>query len=103
MGHMVNPNRIVWPRGVFLIGFNGYALSVDDPDKVERFSVFPNPAEHTLHLSEAIKGRYIVYDINGKAMLSGKVVTNGAIDISSLPRGVYMLRTAENTYKFTKR
>lgn len=103
MGHMVNPNRIVWPRGVFLIGFNGYALSVDDPDKVERFSVFPNPAEHTLHLSEAIKGRYTVYDISGKVMLSGKVVTNGAIDISSLPPGVYMLRTAESTYKFTKR
>jgi hypothetical protein len=75
---------------------------VDDPDKVERFSVFPNPAENTLHLSEAIKGRYTVYDINGKVMFSGKVVTNGAIDVSNLPPGVYMLRTAENTYKFTK-
>ncbi|HTM64960.1 MAG TPA: T9SS type A sorting domain-containing protein [Flavipsychrobacter sp.] len=102
MGHMVNPNQIVWPHGVFLIGFNGYALSVDDPDKVERFSVFPNPAENTLHLSEAIKGRYTVYDISGKVMFSGKVGANGAIDISNLPPGAYMLRTAENTYKFTK-
>jgi hypothetical protein len=57
-----------------------------------RLSVFPNPATDllTIHgLNAAVN--YQIIDITGSVILDG--YTDGSIDVSNLPLGMYILRT----------
>jgi len=87
--------------GLF-IGFNGYSLSVNDPNKLKPFTVFPNPAQSTLHYSEQPSGRFMVYDISGKTVLQGNTDSNGEIHIKTLSSGAYLLKIGEQTIRFLK-
>ncbi|MBS1775780.1 MAG: T9SS type A sorting domain-containing protein [Bacteroidetes bacterium] len=48
------------------------------------FTVFPNPAQSTLHYSEQPSGLFSVYDMGGKQVLQGNTDSNGEIDIKTL-------------------
>lgn len=48
--------------------------------------------------------RVAVYTVNGKQLVAGKTDAQGnaSIDVSSLPKGVYILKTPKNSVKFVK-
>lgn len=71
-------------------------VSVQDPQN-ETFSVYPNPAKETV----TIEGntRVSILDIQGREMINQKVEGRTVIDISGLPRGVYIIRDANGAIK----
>ncbi|HRO43809.1 MAG TPA: T9SS type A sorting domain-containing protein [Flavipsychrobacter sp.] len=85
-----------------VIGFNGYALSVDDPQKKVPFSVFPNPASDKLHLSNEASGMYEVYNLSGIKVLEGKVKEGEEVNVQNLSPGMYLLRMGERITRFVK-
>ncbi|MBS1741302.1 MAG: T9SS type A sorting domain-containing protein [Bacteroidetes bacterium] len=99
---VINTNTIFPKSSVYYIGFNGYSLSVNDPNKMKPFTVFPNPAQSTLHYSEQPSGLFSVYDMGGKQVMQGNTDSNGEIDIKPLPTGAYLLKIGEQTIRFLK-
>jgi hypothetical protein len=85
-----------------LIGFNGYATSVNDPDKITEISVFPNPAQKRLFVSSRLTGAYAIYDITGRLLLKGDSVSKDGIDVRELPPGMYLLTIGERATRFIK-
>ena len=84
------------------IGFNGYATSVNDPDKITEISVFPNPAQKRLFVSSRITGAYAIYDITGGLRQKGYSVSKNGIDVHELSPGMYLLTIGEGTARFMK-
>ena len=66
-------------------------LSVNDVANTETIAVYPNPASNILHTSYNGAATATVYSLTGQTLLQQNTV-NGAIDISTLPTGTYMLR-----------
>ena len=74
------------------------------------FTVFPNPANHTtqISVSDSANGitNVVLFDMLGKIIKSNKVsgVTSTTIDVSSLPKGVYVLsiETVNKTKAYKK-
>ena len=61
--------------------------------------VYPNPANDKLTVN-GLTGKAIVYDITGKQQL--EITTDGEVNISNLPSGIYFLRSANETVKIVK-
>ena len=71
------------------------------PEYIEssEFTVYPNPTEGLITLPEMHNGKYIIYGLDGKALMAG-IIASDQIDVSSLSNGVYMLtvQTEEGIY-----
>ncbi|MBS1772631.1 MAG: T9SS type A sorting domain-containing protein [Bacteroidetes bacterium] len=69
-------------------------------------SIYPNPADNSLHINGISEANYDIIAIDGRIVLSGKVKSINAIDITSLTPGVYVIKILENgttqNLKFTK-
>jgi hypothetical protein len=87
--------------GACILGtYPSYAFTITDNDDVAIIdqessiaSVFPNPAENTLHV-ELNKScdAWRILDLTGKTVLSGDAIIGaGQLNISSLPAGTYQL------------
>ena len=77
--------KYVCPAGVSALSFPG-----------ELISFYPNPATTELHIDHIAGCRVMIYDIAGKAMLSERAATDkAAINISSLPQGIYMVHITD--------
>jgi photosystem II stability/assembly factor-like uncharacterized protein len=65
---------------------------------------YPNPTTSTLTLTKDFEGDAIIYSLLGKEILSEKIKFDSKkIDISSLPKGVYLLKlSAGNSIKTMK-
>ena len=70
--------------------------------KVERLSIFPNPAVDYILVSNIDRCEYKIYDLSGKLLLSG-ITSGDAISVADLPKGIYIFRTGENSLKFIKK
>ena len=73
------------------------------------FSVFPNPAQNTIHVktdNKLIGKPYVIYDNTARVVLSGKLnAENTIIELSSLSGGSYLFSVGENlqqTFKIIK-
>ena len=69
------------------------------------FILYPNPASNQLFIESEIleSSEFIIINMLGKKVAYGRI--NGKIklvDISSLPPNVYILRVANETFKFIK-
>lgn len=63
---------------------------------VNHIIVYPNPATSVFDIQGASGYSYTLYDINGSAVRSGKLLQNKAsLDITSYPPGVYILDLAK--------
>jgi len=62
------------------------------------FKIYPNPTTDVIYISyEAFPAIVTVYDMNGKVMMNQNVSTNNeAIDVSSLPKGNYIMTVGNN-------
>nr|WP_321408481.1 LamG-like jellyroll fold domain-containing protein [uncultured Carboxylicivirga sp.] len=67
---------------------------------------FPNPTSGNIEFSNEIvseKGQYQLFDINGRAVTSLKSINKGNINLSSLQKGIYLVRVLSNQKVYTDR
>ncbi|SFN12011.1 delta-60 repeat domain-containing protein/Por secretion system C-terminal sorting domain-containing protein [Chryseobacterium oleae] len=82
-------------------------LGTDDKvNKKEFLNIYPNPAKDVINFNEntLVKANevYNIYDLTGKEVLKGKVNESMKINVSYLPKGVYILKIKEQSIKFIK-
>ena len=66
------------------------------------FSIHPNPASTHIVVQNA-DSHIAIYDMMGRLMLRTSANDNAYIDISSLPRGIYILRSGNTTARLVKK
>jgi len=92
--------------------FNSLAFTVEGEEAtasvndnvLAQVAVYPNPANEVIYLNTPATlevANVVLYDILGKN--TGVTLNNGAINISSLARGVYMLNIETNHGSITKK
>jgi hypothetical protein len=87
---------------LYKMDLSGWINSVyENPEAYDLYGIFPNPAHNTLQL---ISDRNLtpepisIYNLAGKIVL--RTFTNGSIDISALPSGLYLIETTEGNKRF---
>lgn len=69
-------------------------------------TVYPNPVEKTINLSGNIDQKSVhIYSIHGERFETNKNSYNGitTINVSSFPKGIYILQIGNQSIKFTKK
>jgi beta-glucanase (GH16 family) len=72
------------------------------PEKTSKFDVYPNPARNEVNIVSDGDADVKIVGTNGKEFLRGRS-SNGKLDISSLPTGIYYISTVENGKVVNKR
>ncbi|BDD05395.1 alpha-amylase family glycosyl hydrolase [Aureibacter tunicatorum] len=69
--------------------------NIESPDQM---FIYPNPANNII-FAKGIKTNmeYVIYDMNGRSLITGLLKSNQGISISSLRAGVYMLKLSDNS------
>ena len=85
----------IWLDGVH---FTNFGVDIDEPaaDRIQ-LHLYPNPANHTLHLECAQSFEFEIYNAVGRMVHSGS--GPGNIDLSGLPGGVYYLHSTQDELK----
>ena len=61
------------------------------------FIVYPNPVKSNLHIqTQNVENSITLFDMYGKKVVSKTIGTNGIINVSNLPAGIYMLVLKNN-------
>lgn len=87
-------------RMAFLDIYFGYETSVNDITVKENF-VYPNPANEFLYLTENdpfVNKAYYIYNLQGQTVQTG-FINKGAIDVSAIESGFYIVRVGNITQK----
>jgi hypothetical protein len=108
-----NINKIYAPN--FLIGYavgdNGVILKRRDASGLkeansEDIRIYPNPANHILHLefnANQSQAQLSIFNVSGQEIMSRQLENNRQIDISSLSSGIYFVAIrSENKQSWTK-
>jgi hypothetical protein len=94
------------PRSSLLTSNACATLGIDEADK-ELFDIFPNPAKNafTIQLTNAVeKGKIIVFSIIGAEVLERNINSETTvIDISRLPKGVYIVNYSNGNAQINKK
>lgn len=80
------------------------ALSVAQ-NKISGLKVYPNPVSNGvvyINSSNSDSKSVVVYDVLGKQLMQ-KVVSNGTLDVSSLNKGVYLMKISEGAATSTQK
>ncbi len=89
----------------WVVKFNSSQLSIEN-SRLDLFSVFPNPAQNTIHVkadNKNIGKPYLIYDNTSRVVLSGKITSeNTVIEIGNLSGGFYLFSAGENLQKTFK-
>jgi hypothetical protein len=64
----------------------------------DAFEIYPNPSSQWVSVTSANVGHFevAIQNINGQVLLNARGVENLELDITSLPRGMYLIRTLKN-------
>ncbi len=83
-------NNIIYFDNVY--GESATINHLTTPEKTS-LNIFPNPATHsiTIHSNKTINS-YEIYSITGKLMNHQQNIENTTINISTLPKGIYLLK-----------
>ncbi|MBB4805475.1 hypothetical protein HNP38_000747 [Chryseobacterium defluvii] len=73
----------------------------DTKDLITDIRLYPNPVKDILYVSNTITDEYKIFDMGGKLISSGKL-ERGAVNVSHLVKGAYMIQLGENTKRFIK-
>ena len=68
---------------------------------VEQLVLYPNPVKDVLHVEVASKDIqiYIINSISGQETMAGILPSNGVVDVSNLPCGIYILQLRDQQGK----
>ncbi|WP_027138346.1 T9SS type A sorting domain-containing protein [Gaetbulibacter saemankumensis] len=96
----------------FFLSHNGYGQSIKKgsnsmPQKIENFSIYPNPVTNgRSYLYITTKHNFTkkieIFDVLGKTLLSTNL-SNNELNISELSKGVYILKITENNISETRK
>lgn len=77
-------------------------LAVNSSEK-EMVKIYPNPVKDHLIIS-GIKDKesFEIYTLDGKQIKTGNFSADKKIDVNILPKGVYLLKVANQNLKFIK-
>jgi len=65
--------------------------------------VYPNPATNIISIENVTDGEITVLNVNGATVVRGQVKGGkAAIDVSKLPAGMYIVRSADAASRFVK-
>lgn len=88
------------PQSSFM-GLGAYTLS---PISESTFTVTPNPATREVRVSIGNRTlEVIIYDLNGKKVISQTISESAIVNISSLPVGMYTIEVNGNQKKLVKK
>lgn len=109
-GYTGSPNNIATSGSIqfflggnidsFIAKFSAINVGLNDLTDEHLFSIYPNPTHSTVYvqaMAKLIGASYVVYDNEGKSVLTGKItdeITN--IDLGNLPGGFYLFSIGEN-------
>jgi len=83
------------------------AAGVHKPSSKVDFKCYPNPADKKLNIAlpQVPKdASYVLFDLQGKSILEGKLVnSNEIIDVSNLTSGYYYIRVINGTRTETQK
>ena len=66
-------------------------------------AIYPNPVYDVLHFRNVNGKRNVnIYAIDGRLMKSFLLIGDQNVDISDLPKGLYLVNVSYNTYKMLK-
>lgn len=78
--------------------------AIESADKPTHLKVSPNPAKETVTIEGIGKEpqTLTLYTINGNKVMCRECTDGSTLDISSLPQGIYIVKTGTNTAKIVK-
>ena len=83
--------------------FEAGTTSTDEPDKLARIRLYPNPATDYFRVFQDSGITDIeVYSVVGKRLLHFRASRDGRYDVSRLPEGMYVVRLLEETGSVVK-
>jgi hypothetical protein len=99
-------NEIVWIYNSTInkwVGYNIYDQTngIETLDK-PTIEIYPNPSNNLITIELPNEETVSLYSITGEFIESVRINKKGTFDVSQLPIGVYIIKTATNTMKFIK-
>jgi len=79
-----------------------YSLASISKNNID-FNVYPNPISEKLNIDGTAGEAYIITDITGKIVSSGKISVHTTIDASSWSIGLYVVKIGSKSIQFIKR
>lgn len=78
--------------------------SIETYDENARIFIYPNPTSDKLNMASVTEEQVLVciYSLSGQVLLRQKMSTSESIDVSSLSKGIYIIKINETSYKFSK-
>lgn len=74
---------------------------LDTKDMITDIRLYPNPVKDVLNVSNTTNEDYKIFDMGGKLINSGKL-ERGAVNVSGLIKGAYMIQIGEVSKRFIK-
>ncbi len=105
-GNIIAGNLIIDTllRGEYTFGFYNWALYIDQNSlnyKVEKFNIFPNPADDFFNIEFDItnKGKIEIFNILGEQVFSERIYPHQELikwQPKNLDKGIYIVKLTEN-------
>ncbi|WP_313384629.1 CotH kinase family protein [Chishuiella sp.] len=94
----INPEKDFKVKAIF-----EWTLATNDLDKVD-FMVYPNPVSNILNVASSSQSK-IEYKISSflGQIVDQNIITNQKIDVSHLPKGVYIIQLTQGNKRVTKK
>ena len=82
---------------------SNYPVGIEPTATNALLSVYPNPTNCLITVSNCNREGVQIFDITGREVLSAKATSNTVrLNVSHLPQGVYFLKSGSNTLKLVK-
>ena len=80
------------------------SASIETYDENARIFIYPNPTSDKLNMASETEQQVMVriFSLNGQVLMQQLMSTSESIDVSSLAKGIYIIKINETSYKFSK-
>lgn len=80
------------------------SASIETYDENAKIFIYPNPTSDKLNMSSETEQQVLVgiFTLNGQKLMQQQMSTSESIDVSSLAKGIYIIKINETSYKFSK-
>ena len=78
--------------------------SIETYDENAHIFIYPNPTSDKLNMASETEQQVMVriFSLNGQVLMQQQMSTSESINVSSLAKGIYIIKINETSYKFSK-